>query len=144
MIPELILDIFNLLWDEILFIFLFFILLNKVGNLLVRKLLADRKTTDVSSFKNGKIIGILERVIVFLGIFIGEWSLVGIILALKTIARYKELDGKDNSEYFLIGTMASLLWAILMSFSLLLIINETIYLEEMKILIPDNSIKIKW
>ena len=36
-----------------------------------------------------------------------------IVIALKTVARYSKLDEQNRAEYFLIGSLASILWAVL-------------------------------
>lgn len=57
-------------------------------------------------------IGYLERfIVVFAGVY-SVWEIFAVVAALKTIARYKELDQKISAEYFLIGSMASLAWAL--------------------------------
>lgn len=59
----------------------------------------------------GRIIGSLERLIVAVGLGAGSWEVVAAVIALKTVARFKELDDKTFAEYFLIGSLCSLLWA---------------------------------
>jgi hypothetical protein len=60
----------------------------------------------------GRIIGILERSIVFVLVVRGNISAVGLILAAKAIARFKDLDKRDFAEYVLIGTLLSISFAI--------------------------------
>jgi hypothetical protein len=36
-------------------------------------------------------------------------------VALKTVARYSKLDDQDKAEYFLIGSLASILWAVIVT-----------------------------
>jgi hypothetical protein len=66
----------------------------------------------------GRIIGILERSIVFVLIVRGNFSAVGLILAAKAIARFKDLDQRDFAEYVLIGTLLSISLAIAVAFFL--------------------------
>lgn len=68
----------------------------------------------------GRAIGILERSLVLIGIVSARWEVVAGVVALKTVARYKELDQQFNAEYFLIGSLASLLWAAVVTLALLL------------------------
>jgi hypothetical protein len=63
----------------------------------------------------GRIIGILERGIVFVLVISSNASLIGFIIAVKALARFKELEKKDFAEYFIIGTMSSLLITISLS-----------------------------
>ena len=136
-------ELFKLYIHEVgLTVVILFILLN-IGNKITKNILSKRDGQNDSAFKNGSIIGNLERILVFLGIIIQEWTLIGIVVALKTIARYKELDNQDQSEYFLIGSMCSLLWAILVATIFVLLIKETEYFNELKFLIPDKTLTIK-
>lgn len=66
--------------------------------------------------ESGWLIGILERLIIGLGILLQSWEIVAGIVALKSIARYQELDKQINAEYFLIGSMLSILWAFIATF----------------------------
>lgn len=58
----------------------------------------------------GKIIGILERLFIFLFIIMSFWEGIGFLLAAKSIFRFGDLkEGKDVklTEYILIGTLVS-------------------------------------
>jgi hypothetical protein len=63
----------------------------------------------------GRIIGILERGIVYVLVITSNLPLIGFIIAVKALARFKELEKKDFAEYFIIGTMSSLLITISLS-----------------------------
>lgn len=60
----------------------------------------------------GRVIGYLERAIIFLLIVAGHVGTIGFVIAAKTLARFKELQNKDFAEYFLIGTLISALAAL--------------------------------
>ena len=60
----------------------------------------------------GWLIGWLERVIVAIGLVAHSWEVLAVVIALKTIARFKEMDEKVFAEYFLVGSLFSMLWAI--------------------------------
>ena len=64
----------------------------------------------------GRIIGYLERLIAYLLIITGNISAIAFVLAAKALARFKELEDKAFAEYFLIGTMASLSFTMILSF----------------------------
>lgn len=58
----------------------------------------------------GRYIGILERLLVFLMVLIGQWGAVGFLMAAKSIFRFGDLSrAKDRklTEYILIGTLLS-------------------------------------
>lgn len=61
----------------------------------------------------GRTIGVLERLVVVTLSFVGAWAGIGLILAAKSVARFKELESRAFSEYYLIGTLSSVLVAIL-------------------------------
>ena len=130
-------------YDEVLLVLLAFGLLSFIGNLIAKKLLSNRGIQSCVPFKNGKMIGNLERSIIFIGILIQEWSLVAVVIALKTIARYRELDDQDKSEYFLIGSLFSMLWAITIALIVFYLIKETIYFEQLKFLVDDKTMNVK-
>lgn len=60
----------------------------------------------------GRAIGILERMVLLTLVLLGQWGALGLALAFKSIARFKDLDQRHFSEYYLIGTLTSLLVAI--------------------------------
>ena len=66
---------------------------------------------DQTELNAGRIIGILERIIIFFFIMIGQFAAVGFVIAAKGVVRYKELDNRNFAEYFLIGTLLSSLLA---------------------------------
>jgi len=59
------------------------------------------------------VIGILERIFVYFAVMLNEYSIIGFIVAAKAFARFKELDKKAFAEYVLIGTLASILIALI-------------------------------
>jgi len=66
---------------------------------------------DEEEYDRGKLIGILERTFIYFLILLGQIGAITVIIALKSLARFKELDNKDFAEYFLIGSLLSLLTA---------------------------------
>lgn len=60
---------------------------------------------------SGRAIGILERLILLPLVVLGEWGGIGLILAAKSLARFRELDSRPFAEYYLIGTLTSLVVA---------------------------------
>ncbi len=74
--------------------------------------LEPRHPTNASYVLNmGQIIGVLERMLLLTFILIDQWGALGLVLAAKSIARYKDLEIKNFGEYYLIGTLASVLIA---------------------------------
>jgi hypothetical protein len=62
-------------------------------------------------YEMGRTIGVLERLIVFLLVLVGQWGALGLVLAAKSIARFPELKSQRFADYYLMGTLASILTA---------------------------------
>lgn len=60
----------------------------------------------------GRYIGALERLIIAAGLIAHSWEAVAAVVAIKTIGRFKELDKQLPAEYFLVGSLFSILWSI--------------------------------
>ncbi len=60
----------------------------------------------------GRLIGVLERAIAVTLVLLGQYGALGLVVAAKALARFRGLEERDFAEYFLIGTLASLLVAL--------------------------------
>jgi hypothetical protein len=93
-------------------------LLTYIGNWVCRKILKWTGLKDATpedpkpNHKAGRIIGILERLILAVGILVQSWEVLAAVIALKTVARFQELDQREFAEYFLVGSLFSILWAL--------------------------------
>jgi hypothetical protein len=45
-------------------------------------------------------------------VVLGQFGALGLVVAAKSLARFKALEDREFAEYFLIGTLASLLLAL--------------------------------
>lgn len=74
-------------------------------------------TKENESLQNaGKYIGILERILVFVFIYVDHWEGVGFMIAAKSVFRFSDLaqaKQRKLTEYVLIGTLLSFGLAIL-------------------------------
>jgi hypothetical protein len=61
----------------------------------------------------GRAIGSLERALALTLVLLGDYAAVGWIIAAKSLARFKQLEDREFAEYFLVGTLASFLLAML-------------------------------
>ena len=61
--------------------------------------------------RGGTTIGYLERVAVTLAIIAGFPEAIAVVVAVKGIGRFSELGEPEARERFIIGTLASLVWA---------------------------------
>ncbi|GAA1904158.1 hypothetical protein [Williamsia serinedens] len=74
----------------------------------------DDDTTALRSrpLRGGRVIGVLERVAV-VGALVAGWPEgIAVVLAVKGLARYPEIRDQHAGEQFIIGTFASVLWAV--------------------------------
>lgn len=60
----------------------------------------------------GATIGVLERLLVVTLLLVGADAAIGLVIAAKTLARFRLLDDRDFAEYYLLGTLASVSVAI--------------------------------
>lgn len=87
----------------------------KVPNYLekIDKVLGEDRGT-LKEVKVGRIIGILERAIIYILISTDAgYSSLGYIFAAKSVTRFKAMDKKEFSEYYLLGTLISYFFVIL-------------------------------
>ena len=61
--------------------------------------------------RGGTTIGYLERLGVAIAIVVGFPEAIAVVVAVKGIGRFSELAAAEARERFIIGTLASLLWA---------------------------------
>lgn len=72
---------------------------------------------------SGRLIGILERTLSLVLILVGQWAALAILIGAKSIARFDELKDRRFSEYYLIGTLSSLLVAVLNGLALIAVLS---------------------
>jgi len=102
-----------------------FLLVANETNLAVRTLLhrfqmepttasdGDTRTVDDREYNAGRVIGMLERWLIYLVVvFAQNYNVIAMILAAKGFARFRQLDKREFAEYVLIGTLASLLFTV--------------------------------
>ena len=61
--------------------------------------------------RGGMTIGYLERLAVVGSAFAGQPAAVAVIVAIKGLGRFAELENSAARERFIIGTLVSLIWA---------------------------------
>ena len=67
---------------------------------------------DKKEYNAGRIIGFVERIMIFFFVLVNQYAAIGFIIAAKGFTRFRELDHRDFAEYVLIGTLLSSLSAI--------------------------------
>jgi hypothetical protein len=60
----------------------------------------------------GAVIGVLERLLIAALVLGGAVATIGLVVAAKTLARFKQLDDREFAEYYLLGTLASVTIAV--------------------------------
>ena len=84
------------------------------ANFLIRAILQYNQVSipsDPNTFHAGQLIGILERWLILVFILIGHYEVIGFLVAAKSIIRFGEKD-RDKTEYFLAGTLLSIVVAV--------------------------------
>lgn len=90
-----------------------FALNHKAANLVVKALLpGPYKQDHDAEVRTGRRIGTLERYLVLILTLVGQWGAIALVIAAKSIARFEELKHREFAEYYLIGTLASVLIAV--------------------------------
>lgn len=99
-----------------------FIFLTTPAGILIGQLTRTwrEKISNPGSLENaGKWIGIIERLIVFIFVLLGQYAAISLLIAAKGIIRFNERDRpEEKTEYLVIGT--------LMSIGIALIIGQTV------------------
>ena len=107
---------YHLTWEKInLFVFGVLMTMNE-ANIVIRLIfLFINKKVEKSELNTGRIIGLLERIIIFIFVYNNQFESVGLVIAAKTLIRWKELDEKEYAEYVIIGTLLSVLLAVIIA-----------------------------
>lgn len=99
----------------ILLLFMILLICSKPANILIKEILKfcqvnytseDKK--DDETFKSGSLIGILERALIIVFIYLQQYGAIGFLIAAKSILRFKVANEGEKSEYVLTGTLLSL------------------------------------
>jgi hypothetical protein len=72
----------------------------------------EDRSVGAVDIARGRTIGALERALAMTLVVLGQFGALGLVVAAKSLARFKALEDREFAEYFLIGTLASLLLAL--------------------------------
>ncbi|MDC7242999.1 MAG: DUF3307 domain-containing protein [Sphaerochaetaceae bacterium] len=99
------------------------LLIFKPANILIKSFISDssynseEEIGDRPPLRLGKIIGNLERILIVLLLCVNQYVVIGYIFIAKSIARWKKLtEDKDFAEYYLVGTLLSVIISIIVYF----------------------------
>jgi len=81
------------------------------GGIIVPSATDDDHERPHEVMRGGTTIGYLERLAVTLAIVAGYPEAIAVVVAVKGIGRFSELASAEARERFIIGTLASLIWA---------------------------------
>lgn len=82
---------------------------NKTEIIKEKTILSKQEVTDY-----GKWIGYMERILVFTLVLLSSFEGILIVIALKTFARFRQLNNKSFVEKYLLGTLFSITLALLL------------------------------
>ena len=90
-----------------------FILTVQAGGPVVGKIMSRFTLPQTGLHEAGKVIGYLERCMIFILVISGQPAGVGFLIAAKSVLRFETAkDDRETSEYVIIGTLASFAWAL--------------------------------
>lgn len=79
------------------------------GGILISDNNAKKKDREI--LRGGMTIGYLERLIIMGAALLGQFAAVAIVVAVKGLGRFSELENSAARERFIIGTLVSIVWA---------------------------------
>jgi hypothetical protein len=73
---------------------------------------ANKDRLDVTEINRGRLIGNLERLVLTIVVAAGSYAALAFLVAAKGLIRSEELRERDFAEYFLVGSLSSVLVAL--------------------------------
>jgi hypothetical protein len=67
----------------------------------------DSEEVDVVAYDRGRVIGFLERALIYFFVLGGHYDAVGFVIVAKAFAHIRHIDDRASLEYVLIGTLLS-------------------------------------
>ena len=100
------------------------LLIFKPANILIKNILNKNNlnseielSNESSPLRLGRMIGNFERLLILLLLCVNQYVVIGYIFTAKSIARWKKLtEDKDFAEYYLVGTLLSVIISIIVYF----------------------------
>ena len=104
-----------------------FLLATRAGEFVMQFLMAqfDLSALPKGLANGGKLIGRLERGIIYVFVMVGEPAGIGFLIAAKSVLRFDTTrEDQRASEYVIIGTLASFGWAMAVAWSALAMVSR--------------------
>jgi len=97
----------------------------RVFDLIPQKLDESSKEVviDRREYNAGRVIGMLERALIYIAVLNNQFSAIGLIVAAKGFARFRQLEERRFAEYVLIGTLLSALLAVLAALAVMALLQ---------------------
>lgn len=86
----------------------------KISSILKKQVIDEEENELMDATKTGKYIGLLERTIILFLLFTNQIPSIAFVVALKSLARLKMTENKVFGEYYLLGTLTSVTYTIVM------------------------------
>jgi hypothetical protein len=72
----------------------------------------EKNHLDVKEINRGRLIGNLERLVLTIVVAAGSYAALAFLVAAKGLIRSEDLQNRDFAEYFLVGSLSSVLVAL--------------------------------
>lgn len=83
------------------------------------------KNDEETNSKTGSIIGALERILFAIFLHLSTWEAIGLLFTGKSVTRYNKIrNDEDFADYFLIGTIYSVIVSIFVYFFVLVMLPK--------------------
>lgn len=103
------------------------LLATRAGEFMMQFLMAQFDLSELPKglANGGKLIGRLERGIIYVFVMVGEPAGIGFLIAAKSVLRFDTTrEDQRASEYVIIGTLASFGWAMAVAWSALALVSR--------------------
>ena len=86
----------------------------KPANVFIQKVLVSEKPNDETRtrLRYGGRIGSLERIVSVVMMYLGQYAAIALVFTAKSVVRFKDFENRDFAEYYLYGTLMSVVTAV--------------------------------
>ncbi|MDD5904368.1 MAG: DUF3307 domain-containing protein [Clostridium sp.] len=86
----------------------------KPANVFIQKVLVTEKPNDETRtrLRYGGRIGSLERIVSVVMMYLGQFAAIALVFTAKSVVRFKDFENRDFAEYYLYGTLMSVVTAV--------------------------------
>ncbi|MDY5798926.1 MAG: DUF3307 domain-containing protein [Eubacteriales bacterium] len=86
----------------------------KPANVFIQKVLVTEKPNDETRtrLRYGGRIGSLERIVSVVMMYLGQYAAIALVFTAKSVVRFKDFENRDFAEYYLYGTLMSVVTAV--------------------------------